>query len=249
MDLHDTQEQAQAVCDILRRDGLGGGGKHFPEKTWVEPEGPKVPVPLREVEDAGAVDWAWQPFTYGFDYLKDFYDVALPDGTLVTPCYPNAGKMNEMDGERRQFTHEDKVWVRLAAEHPGVHVCAKEEGPDVAAALPEPTQSATAVLDSVEKTAAEEVYKKVLAENKGRTPLRKEYKNGMVFVWLVKDSCKKCQGRGYKGFFERVGDDKGRVQKFAEHEAMAFCSCLRKLVRQVPKAEVVLEPGPTGAQG
>lgn len=35
-DSHETLEQAQAVCDMLRRDGLGGEHIHFPVKTWVE---------------------------------------------------------------------------------------------------------------------------------------------------------------------------------------------------------------------
>ena len=34
-DEHDTKEQAQAVCDILEREGFGGEGKMFPVKTWV----------------------------------------------------------------------------------------------------------------------------------------------------------------------------------------------------------------------
>jgi hypothetical protein len=35
-DEHDTREQAQAVCDMLEREGFGGEGKMFPVKTWVE---------------------------------------------------------------------------------------------------------------------------------------------------------------------------------------------------------------------
>jgi hypothetical protein len=34
-DTHDTREQAQSVCDMLQREGLGGEGKVFPIQTWV----------------------------------------------------------------------------------------------------------------------------------------------------------------------------------------------------------------------
>lgn len=37
VDRHDTREQAQAVCDMLRRNGFGGERCHFPVKTWVMP--------------------------------------------------------------------------------------------------------------------------------------------------------------------------------------------------------------------
>ena len=36
MDVHRTREAAQAVCDKLMRDGLGGERCHFPFETWVE---------------------------------------------------------------------------------------------------------------------------------------------------------------------------------------------------------------------
>lgn len=35
-DTHDTREQAQAICDRLRREGFGGDGKIFPLETRVE---------------------------------------------------------------------------------------------------------------------------------------------------------------------------------------------------------------------
>lgn len=41
-DEHDTKEQAQAVCDILEREGFGGEGKMFPVKTWVEAKSPNA---------------------------------------------------------------------------------------------------------------------------------------------------------------------------------------------------------------
>lgn len=35
-DDHDTEEQAKAVCAMLRRDGLGGERIHFPKRAWIE---------------------------------------------------------------------------------------------------------------------------------------------------------------------------------------------------------------------
>ena len=34
-DTHETREAAEAVCAMLRRDGLGGERCHFPVRTWV----------------------------------------------------------------------------------------------------------------------------------------------------------------------------------------------------------------------
>ena len=34
-DEHGTKEQAEAVCMMLTRDGLGGEGKIYPLRTWV----------------------------------------------------------------------------------------------------------------------------------------------------------------------------------------------------------------------
>ena len=36
-DRHDTKEQADGVCSLLRRNGLGGERIHFPVRTWSEP--------------------------------------------------------------------------------------------------------------------------------------------------------------------------------------------------------------------
>lgn len=36
-DTHDSQEAAQAVCDLLKKHGFGGDGKVFPISTRVEP--------------------------------------------------------------------------------------------------------------------------------------------------------------------------------------------------------------------
>ena len=35
-DFHLTESAARAVCRMLERDGLGGEGKVFPLRTWVE---------------------------------------------------------------------------------------------------------------------------------------------------------------------------------------------------------------------
>ena len=35
-DFHDTEEQANAVCRMLERDGFGGMGVIFPVRTMVE---------------------------------------------------------------------------------------------------------------------------------------------------------------------------------------------------------------------
>jgi hypothetical protein len=37
VDRHDTEAQAQAVCDTLMHEGLGGERLHFPIRTWVVP--------------------------------------------------------------------------------------------------------------------------------------------------------------------------------------------------------------------
>lgn len=35
-DYHRTEEQAENVCRMLKKRGLGGEGKIFPIKTWVD---------------------------------------------------------------------------------------------------------------------------------------------------------------------------------------------------------------------
>jgi len=35
-DTHDTEGQAQGVCNMLERNGFGGRGKDFPIRTWVD---------------------------------------------------------------------------------------------------------------------------------------------------------------------------------------------------------------------
>lgn len=43
-DQHETKEQAEGVCKLLRKEGLGGEGIWFPVKTWVE-ERKEIPMP------------------------------------------------------------------------------------------------------------------------------------------------------------------------------------------------------------
>lgn len=42
-DTHDTKEQAEAVCSMLRQWGLGGQGNWFPVETWTEPVEQEAP--------------------------------------------------------------------------------------------------------------------------------------------------------------------------------------------------------------
>lgn len=37
IDTHDTKEEAESVCSLLKKDGLGGERCHFPISTRVEP--------------------------------------------------------------------------------------------------------------------------------------------------------------------------------------------------------------------
>jgi hypothetical protein len=37
-DRHETKEQADGVCSLLRKNGLGGERIHFPVRTWSEPD-------------------------------------------------------------------------------------------------------------------------------------------------------------------------------------------------------------------
>ncbi len=63
-------------------------------------------------------DWAeWQPFTEDFDYEKKFYDVLLPNGTIVEQCWPNSGIMNAIMTKGRYYP-KDNVKVRISHRHP-----------------------------------------------------------------------------------------------------------------------------------
>ena len=59
----------------------------------------------------------WQPFTRDYDYDKEFYDVLLPDGTIVKHCWPNAGMMCAI-APQRQWTTDDGIQVRLSPDSP-----------------------------------------------------------------------------------------------------------------------------------
>lgn len=64
------------------------------------------------------INKAWEEFTPDYDYYKMFYDVMLPDGTVVVHCWPNAGFMNEINDGDRKFGPKDKVKVRISRTHP-----------------------------------------------------------------------------------------------------------------------------------
>jgi hypothetical protein len=51
-------------------------------------------------------------FNSEFDYEKDFYEVLLPDGTIVPQCWPNDGKMNATDCSGRSWDWNSGVKVR-----------------------------------------------------------------------------------------------------------------------------------------
>lgn len=36
-DIHNTKEQAEGVCDLLRQNGFGGDLNVFPLRAWTEP--------------------------------------------------------------------------------------------------------------------------------------------------------------------------------------------------------------------
>lgn len=46
IDTHSTKEQAEGVCEGLKREGFGGQREHFPLKVWVSApqDPPKVPA-------------------------------------------------------------------------------------------------------------------------------------------------------------------------------------------------------------
>jgi hypothetical protein len=50
-DQHDTKQQAQAVCALLEKEGIGGEKIWFPIRTWIE-ERKEIPAP-----DGFALAW------------------------------------------------------------------------------------------------------------------------------------------------------------------------------------------------
>lgn len=59
IDRHQTKEQAEAVCNILRRQGLGCNGKIFPVRAWVDgkDDQPKTTEPQRDYGIPNAPCW------------------------------------------------------------------------------------------------------------------------------------------------------------------------------------------------
>lgn len=51
-------------------------------------------------------------------YIKQFYDVLLNDGTLVQHCWPNAGEMVATDGSNRRWSPQDNIQIRRSPTHP-----------------------------------------------------------------------------------------------------------------------------------
>lgn len=66
----------------------------------------------------GKPDEPWVDFTEDFDYDKVFYDVLLSNGEIVKHCWPNAGRMNAINGDGRKWGGEDGVKVRPSMDHP-----------------------------------------------------------------------------------------------------------------------------------
>jgi hypothetical protein len=65
-DTHDTQEQAEGVCCLLREHGFGGNYQHFPTRTWVTPLEDKLPdwfgkpaVLIPHLKTIGPIDPKW----------------------------------------------------------------------------------------------------------------------------------------------------------------------------------------------
>lgn len=56
------------------------------------------------------------PFTVDFDYVKDFYDVKLPDGIIIKKCWPNGGFMNRTDGKSGKWGAKDNIEVKISEE-------------------------------------------------------------------------------------------------------------------------------------
>lgn len=56
-------------------------------------------------------------FTEDFDYVKDFYEVLLSDGTIVPKCWPNAGLMNATDRTGRSWDANSGIKVRPDAKN------------------------------------------------------------------------------------------------------------------------------------
>jgi hypothetical protein len=56
------------------------------------------------------------PFTEDFDYVKDFYDVKLSDGTIIKKCWSNGGLMNGIDENTGKWSFKDNIEVRISED-------------------------------------------------------------------------------------------------------------------------------------
>lgn len=61
----------------------------------------------------------WQPFTG--TYVKDWYDVRLPDGEIITHCWPNAGEFHDVHGGTDRTWKAGECEFRPSAQHPLTH--------------------------------------------------------------------------------------------------------------------------------
>ena len=53
---------------------------------------------------------------YDFNYEKEWYDIELHDGSIIGPCWPNAGSFHNEDFG--MIKEEHVVRFRLSKEHP-----------------------------------------------------------------------------------------------------------------------------------
>lgn len=62
---------------------------------------------------------------YTGNYEKQWYEVRLPNGEIHL-CWPNAGKMNTMDGTGKQWSVGDGIEYRETDRHPLTEYIAKK---------------------------------------------------------------------------------------------------------------------------
>lgn len=54
---------------------------------------------------------------YDGEYEKEEYVIVLKNGTMIYPCWPNAGKFHALDGSKRIIDGEDVHRIRLCEEN------------------------------------------------------------------------------------------------------------------------------------
>lgn len=60
----------------------------------------------------------WVALTPATGYDKDFYEVRLPNGEIITSCWPNAGRFNATGGDvTGSWGEEDGVYIREDREN------------------------------------------------------------------------------------------------------------------------------------